>query len=290
MILFLHGAGMAAGQITPARYPLLGRLERLVPEGMLAAPVLNDGWMEATARALEALGPEDAVVGHSHGGAMALKCIAERMPGLRLAAFLGCAMPLWGAPDWEEEEFVLPGNTAEALGGVGRITLVQAEDDEVVDPGHLDLYADRLPDARRVRLPKGGHDLDTPRMDAVLADAAGALADHDLVGADQPQHVARLLIEQVEVQVGVRHPVRLVLQHRHLGLQLRALCLELPCLGFDLDPAEQAVVALHGGEGEVEPERKGEGEIDHHAKCRSSAGHCHLVTASSVGPLRGPVG
>ena len=170
MIVFLHGAGIGAGDLSPDRYPLVRRLQALGPAQV---PLIEGDWLGRIGELLAPLGPEDEVIGHSHGGAMALKWIAERDPGKRLARFVGCAMPMWGEPDWEYEELCLPRDTTGAFDGIGEVWLLQARDDEIVDPGHVALYAARLPGARLRRLPAGGHDLEDEGVSGVLTEALG---------------------------------------------------------------------------------------------------------------------
>ncbi len=170
MIVFLHGAGIGAEDLAPARYPLVRRLRDLAPAQV---PLIEGDWLDRMEELLAPLGPEDTVIGHSHGGAMAVKWIAERARAKPLARFVGCAMPMWGEPDWEMQEFCLPRDTSGAFDGVGEIWLLQAEDDEIVDAGHAALYAARLPGARLRRLPAGGHDLDDDAVSVVLSEALG---------------------------------------------------------------------------------------------------------------------
>ena len=174
MILFLHGAGVDADYLTPEAYPLLRRLMGLLPQDThLSAPLIEGDWLAALDRHLGPLGAGDTVVAHSHGGAMALKWIAERARGKRLGRFVGCAMPMWGEPDWEMADLALPPDAGAAFGGLGAVTLLQAEDDATVAPSHLALYAALLPGAAVHRVPRGDHDLDDDAVDTVLARALG---------------------------------------------------------------------------------------------------------------------
>ena len=176
MILFLHGAGVDPADLRPGAYPLLRRLHDAAPGIRVSTPVIGAETAEATLDLLDGplggAGPDDAVVGHSHGGAMALKWIAERRPGLRLGAFIGCAMPVWGQPDWEYDEFRLPDDTRGAFRGIGRVTLVHAADDGIVDPSHVDLYAGLFDVAEVIRPKAGDHDLDTDEVDGIFAGLA----------------------------------------------------------------------------------------------------------------------
>jgi predicted alpha/beta hydrolase family esterase len=168
MILFLHGANVDADYLTPSSYPLLRRLASLAP---VDAPLIQGDWLDAFDGLLASLGPGDAVVGHSHGGAMALKWIAERAPGKALSSFVGCAMPLWGQPDWDMPEFCLPADATGAFDALGRVTILHAQDDQVVHPSHADLYGARIAGARVRHVTRGGHDLDDAETTGALAEA-----------------------------------------------------------------------------------------------------------------------
>jgi hypothetical protein len=87
-------------------------------------------------------------------------------------------------------------------------------------------------------------------------------ADGDFVRPHIPQHVAGLLVQKVEVQETVRQPPRQVLHLGQLSGQPVALGSQCRGFGIDRDPAEHAIVALHGRKGEIDPQRKGEREVD----------------------------
>lgn len=160
--IFLHGAGVIPDRDSPLDYPLLATLLTLCPG--LIVPVMPDaldptpeGWLAGMEAALRPLDPHAVIIGHSLGGSMALKWIAERAPGFRAQTFLGLAMPHWGPEGWNYPGFCPPGEYAEATTGLGRMILCAAPDDETVELSHLDLYARDLPRAQVIRLADGGH-------------------------------------------------------------------------------------------------------------------------------------
>jgi len=165
--IFLHGAGVIPDRANPQDYPLLATLLDLCPD--LIVPVMPSameptpvGWLHGMETALRPLGPDTAIIGHSLGGSMALKWIAEQAPGFRAQTFLGLAIPHWGPKGWNYPGFDQPAGYAATTTGLGRIILSSAQDDDVVDISHLDLYAADLPQAHLVRLSMGGHGFDHP--------------------------------------------------------------------------------------------------------------------------------
>jgi hypothetical protein len=117
---------------------------------------------------------------------------------------------------------------------------------------------------------------------------AERLADHDLVGAHIAQHPAYLLIQQIEIKVIVGQPVGLVLQQRQFATQLVALGGKLLDIGLDPDPAEDPVIALHGGKGEVARQHEGQRVEDHRAQRGPSLAMGHPAPRSaSAHPLPG---
>ena len=86
-------------------------------------------------------------------------------------------------------------------------------------------------------------------------DWVGLLND-DLVGADHAQHVARLLIEKVEIKVVIAETLGQIFHPRNLGAQLCKVFFENGFFRFDLDTTKQAVIALNGGKGKDRGKRK----------------------------------
>lgn len=171
--IFLHGAGVVPDRSNPQDYPLLEALLRLCPD--LIVPVMPtaldptpEGWMDGMEAALRPLDPNAVIIGHSLGGSSALKWIADRAPGFRAHTLLGLAMPHWGPEGWNYPGFCPPDGYAQATTGLGRIILVAAPDDDIVELSHLDLYARDLPHAQVVRLQNGGHSLISPGILPIL--------------------------------------------------------------------------------------------------------------------------
>ncbi|MGX5359654.1 alpha/beta fold hydrolase [Kocuria sp. KH4] len=161
-ILFLHGAGP---QPAPGGNPLLEAVRQQWPEADVVAPDLPrpddpdpELWQEAIGRAVRAIPDEPwVIVGHSLGGTEALRFLCHRIPTL-LQRVVTVAAPFWDAedPDWNAPGFPLPPTVGRRLADL-EIVVVHAEDDDVVPPAHARRLAERLPSARLVLLPAGGH-------------------------------------------------------------------------------------------------------------------------------------
>ncbi|WP_309627005.1 hypothetical protein [Brevundimonas sp.] len=167
-VVFIHGAGIIPDRARGQDYPLLARLLSLCPD--LRVPVMPDameptlaGWMRGIDAALSPLDPDSVLIGHSHGGAMILKWVAEHSPGFRARNFLGLA-----APFWRDYGFDLPDGFARSLTGIARLTFCAATDDEIIKPSDLDAYVAAVPRSDRVLLNSGGHMLDCEAVVPVL--------------------------------------------------------------------------------------------------------------------------
>lgn len=125
-------------------------------------------WATEIDNQLEGL-PEDAVlVGHSLGGSMLLKVIAERRAGLRAAGLVLMAPPWWGPTGWDAQSYALPEDFASTLNGLGAVIHMQGRADEVVPFAHQAIYAQQMPAARFVALDGVTHDLSGAGQAAVL--------------------------------------------------------------------------------------------------------------------------
>ncbi|WP_224244179.1 alpha/beta hydrolase [Hyalangium gracile] len=150
-ILFIHSAGPQGDLEGSGR--LVAGLKRALPSGYtLQAPLMPAPdaprarpWLEALARHVARARPPFALVGHSLGGSLILKYLAENpVPG-GLVGVVSVAAPFWNAPDWEVAEFALPPNAGERLASVPRIVLLNGRGDDVVPLDHLSRYARAVP-------------------------------------------------------------------------------------------------------------------------------------------------
>ncbi len=169
-ILFIHSAGAqgdteGSGRFLAKLRPLMAGVELSTPampnpEAPSAGP-----WIDAVSRLASGMDAPFALLGHSLGGSIILKQLAEHGVPDGLAGVVAYAPPFWGAPDWGVPEFALPEDAGRRLAGVTTILLF-GRSDEVVTPDHLDLYRAAIPTAA-CRLIEGDHEFTTGDMIAV---------------------------------------------------------------------------------------------------------------------------
>jgi predicted alpha/beta hydrolase family esterase len=186
-VLFIHSAGPQSE--TEGSGPFLHALrDQLEPGFVVHAPLMPDPdspdagpWLEALGRHLGELRAPFVLAGHSLGGSIILKFLAENPIPPLLAGVVSVAAPLWGAPDWGVPEFALPPTAGAALAEVRRLVLYHSRDDEIVAFDHLDRYAGLLPHAVVRPVDGRGHGFENGDSADVAADirefAAGAMQE-----------------------------------------------------------------------------------------------------------------
>lgn len=160
-ILFLHSAGPQGA--TDGSGPLLSQLRAALPEVGIDAPGLPSpedpdpaAWEDAVRAALTAHDAPVVIVGHSLGGAVALRVLAVDAASGRehpVTAVVTVNAPCWDAadPEWPVAEFGLPDGAGELLAGT-EVRLLHGTADEVVAPVHAERLAARLPSASLQRI------------------------------------------------------------------------------------------------------------------------------------------
>jgi len=110
-------------------------------------PNANDpdyrSWRDAIETHLVDLGDNTLLVGHSFGGSVLLKYLAEDTYQEPIAALFLVATPFWG-PGFRD--FALPDDFAVALKGIP-IVLYHSRDDPEIPVSHLRRYQEHLPNA-----------------------------------------------------------------------------------------------------------------------------------------------
>ncbi len=167
-VLFIHGAGEGAFEedeplAKSLREALGSEFEVVYPRMPETFDATYEDWTDLIARALTGLEGPVTFVGHSVGGSVLLKYLAESPLPVATGAHI-LAAPFWGADDfWAWEPARLPADASDKLAYLPGIFLYHSRDDEVVPFTHLELYRALLPEARyRVLDGRGhqfGHDL-----------------------------------------------------------------------------------------------------------------------------------
>lgn len=162
-VLFVHGAGEGAyeedGLLAASLQNALGSAYELrYPEMVNEESPEYADWKVQIASELAALDGEVILVGHSVGGSVLLKFLAEERVEKPIAGLFLIAAPFWGADEfWSWDEVQLPENVAEKLASIPRIFLYHSRDDEIVPFAHLALYAAKLPQATIREVDGRGH-------------------------------------------------------------------------------------------------------------------------------------
>ena len=174
-VLFLHSSGpQGPGE---GSSPFADRLrEELGAEYEIRFPVMPDtatdphyeAWRDRLGEELDALEGKVILFGHSLGGSVALKYCAERGFDEKVAGLVSAATPYWGTNEWEEEWALPEGWPAEGP-QLPPTILFHSRDDEVIPFSHLELCANRLPDAAVHPLDGNGHLYDHGDLSEILA-------------------------------------------------------------------------------------------------------------------------
>ena len=133
-------------------------------------------WKRKISDELSRLRGQVLLVGHSIGGSIVLKYLAEEDVKIPVAGLFLLAAPSWDEDQWNFEDLKLPRNLAQRLASIPRICLYHSRDDAVVPFAHLALHAARLPQAT-IRAVDGrghqfGNDLTDVARDIRSKDAA----------------------------------------------------------------------------------------------------------------------
>lgn len=115
-------------------------------------------WKPTLEREVEALQEGAILVGHSVGGTILIKLLAERAPACKLGAIFLLAAPFVGKGGWAADE-QLPADLGARLPHGVPIHFFQGLEDEIVPPTHVELYARAVPQARVHRLSGRDHQL-----------------------------------------------------------------------------------------------------------------------------------
>ena len=116
-------------------------------------------WRPVLDRELASLRPGAVVVGHSFGGAMAIRVLADSAPTANLGAIMLLAAPFFGTGGWTSDDIETPADLASRLPAAVPVFLYHGEDDDDVPVRHVDRYAAMIPHAHVRRLAGRDHQL-----------------------------------------------------------------------------------------------------------------------------------
>lgn len=158
-LVFIHSAGGAVDDPEFGSEELIAFLRReLIQDYRIRAPLMPNpeephaiAWLDALDAELVDFPDDSVLIGHSMGGAMILKLIAERRQSLAASGLVMIACPFRGEPDWEVEEFYLPHAFADRLSGLKRILLYHSRDDAIVPFAYMAVYHKHIPRAEPMK-------------------------------------------------------------------------------------------------------------------------------------------
>ena len=174
-VLFIHGGGEGAYETDALLAAALQ--EALGPTYELHFPRMPEeeeatyaDWRARIAAELSAGTDEIVLVGHSLGGAILVKYLAEERVERPIAGLYLLAAPYIARDGgWRFDDLSLPQDVEGELGGVPRMFLYHGRDDEIVPFAHLALYRARFPGAIGRAFSGRGHQFDND-LSEVAAD------------------------------------------------------------------------------------------------------------------------
>lgn len=161
-VLFVQGAGdlhHPEGSIHLARFlerELGARYRIVVPEMPDAENPTYPRWRTAIEEGLAGVDGAALIVGHSLGGTVVLRMLAESPAPAQIRGLFLASMPWWGPEEWDVDEYAPPDGFGARLPDIP-IFLYHSVDDPHVPFGHLARYRAALPAATARSVPGAEH-------------------------------------------------------------------------------------------------------------------------------------
>jgi len=161
-VLFIQGAGEGAYEEDEKLAASLQ--DALGTEYQVSYPRMPDEenpqdeeWMTQISKELDSFEGKVILVGHSAGGAVLLKYLLQKKVGKPIAGIFLISMPYWGPEDEQGDEYPLREGFASHLPNGIPIFLYHSRDDEWVPFAHLEIYAEKIPQAIVRKFDGRGH-------------------------------------------------------------------------------------------------------------------------------------
>ncbi|GHO42066.1 alpha/beta hydrolase [Ktedonospora formicarum] len=151
-VLFIQGAGdkckpFGSGKLIAYLQKQLGNnYEVLAPDMPDPEHPQYLAWRDQIEQEHGKLDADALFIGHSLGGSMLLKYLAEGTYQRPIVALFLVSVPYWGKQDWELE-YALPDDFASHLPPIRQLFLYHSRFDEVVPFSSLRCYQEQLPQA-----------------------------------------------------------------------------------------------------------------------------------------------
>lgn len=163
-VLFIQGGGEGAYAEDQLLADSLA--EALGPDYRVHYPAMPDEdmpddveWRRRMSEAIAELPDNAILVGHSLGGTLLMKLLAETTPAKPVAGIFLVSAPFGGADEnWQYDDLTLAEDFASKL-PKAPVFLYQTRDDAITPFAHLAAYTAKLPNATARALATGGHQL-----------------------------------------------------------------------------------------------------------------------------------
>jgi pimeloyl-ACP methyl ester carboxylesterase len=126
-------------------------------------------WKSALERVFGTLEDGAILVGHSVGGTILVRVLAEQPPARKFGAIFLIATPFAGDGGWSADDLQLPPDLGARLPKGVPIHFFHGLEDEVAPPSHVELYARAVPQARVHRLRGRDHQLNNELKEVAAA-------------------------------------------------------------------------------------------------------------------------
>ena len=159
-------------------------LQRVASEDAEPRKTDYEPWKAELGNELAKLRGAVTFVGHSLGGSVLLKYLAEAPFRNPIAGMFLVSAPFWGGdPDWQHESFRLPKDFAKRIPHIPRIFLYHSVNDPIVPFAHHRLYAEELPHAT-IRTLKGSEHTFSRGLPELATDIQRLLLQRETTSGD----------------------------------------------------------------------------------------------------------
>ncbi|HZY79337.1 MAG TPA: alpha/beta hydrolase [Cyclobacteriaceae bacterium] len=152
-IFFIHSAG-PQGNHSGSTGLLRSLQQSLGSNYMLHHPSMPEPenpryleWKFTLQSTLPVGGNKVAIIGHSLGGSVIVKYLAEGMCQVPIAGLFLIGAPYWGTRGWTMEEFTFGSDFSSKLPDIDNVFIYHSRSDRWVPFSHAECYAKKLPRA-----------------------------------------------------------------------------------------------------------------------------------------------
>ncbi|WP_042221180.1 alpha/beta hydrolase [Oceanobacillus manasiensis] len=150
-IIFVHSAGPQEGR--EGSGPLIDYLKKeCINSHSVIHPTMPTPmdpfyaeWKEEIRRTLDLMEGEVTLIGHSLGGSVLLKYLAEERVNIPINKLISIATPYWGINgEWQRKDFILTPNFSENLSKIPKIIFFHSKLDPIVPLEHMHRFTEHI--------------------------------------------------------------------------------------------------------------------------------------------------